>query len=120
MLDKLYYYKAYAVSVVDGDSLHLEIDIGFHLIAFKANSRLAGINAPELNSKDPEVRAKAQAAKAALADLVILSDLVVKSEKLDKYGRPLVRIYAKQSDGTWLDVNKKLVDDGHAIGGYLE
>jgi micrococcal nuclease len=58
----VYIYNARLINVVDGDTLDLEIDLGFG-IRYTTRVRLARINTPELNSKNPEEREKAKQAK---------------------------------------------------------
>lgn len=43
-----YRYRAIVVSVYDGDTITVDIDLGFHL-TLKTSVRLARINAPELS-----------------------------------------------------------------------
>ena len=45
-----WFYKAKVTRVIDGDTLDVDIDLGFG-IRFKTRIRLAGINAPELRTK---------------------------------------------------------------------
>lgn len=48
-MDAAYRYRAYCERVVDGDTLQLRIDLGFH-IATTVPVRLYGVNAPELRT----------------------------------------------------------------------
>lgn len=50
------------VRVVDGDTVDLKLDLGFHIV-MTDRFRLAGIDTPELTDPDPNVRARAQQAK---------------------------------------------------------
>lgn len=88
----MYTYNAKVVRVVDGDTVVLDIDLGF-TIHWKSSCRLYGINTPELNSRDKDEKLKALEAKNFLIqELPVGSDVVINSKKLDKYGRPLVEI----------------------------
>lgn len=133
----------------DGDSVWLMMDKGEYQYS-NANCRLFGINAPELNDKDPEVRKKAQNSREYLTGLLggpvpcphdwVTSvdqstrfcriccqvdklkitgpkELFVRSEKLDKYGRPLATIWTSQEDfGDYAkSVNQAMIDAGHAV-----
>lgn len=73
-------YPATVVSVHDGDTCRLRIDLGFDL-TITYNVRCYGINAPELNT-DP---GKAAAAYARLL-LPAGSKVTVTSHGYDKYG----------------------------------
>jgi len=93
----IYVYKAKLVKVVDGDTVDLEIDLGFN-IKFTTRVRFAKINTPELRSKDPNERQKAKQAKNFVIkwfqkynnNCIIES---IKKPKKGKYGRYIVYIY---------------------------
>lgn len=58
----MYQYKAKLLKWVDGDTLLVEIDLGFYCTR-EERIRLARINAPELKSEIPFQRRKAKHAK---------------------------------------------------------
>jgi endonuclease YncB( thermonuclease family) len=105
----MYDYHAQMISITDGDSAHIEIDLGLKIF-HRTNCRLFGINTPELNSTDPIIRTKAQAAKARLAELIEGKKTLVYSHALDKYGRPLVTIFL---DGE--NINQRMIAEGFAV-----
>jgi len=104
----MYEYKAVCVSVRDGDSAWLEIDMGLR-IYHKANCRLFGINTPELNSTDTVQREKAVAAKARLTELIAGKAMTIISKGFDKFGRSLVTIFI---DGN--NINQQMIVEGFA------
>ena len=59
----MYSYKAKIVRWVDGDTVILDIDLGFY-VTRQERVRLARINAPELNSTVPYQVRKAKSARA--------------------------------------------------------
>jgi micrococcal nuclease len=61
----MYTYKATIVRWIDGDTVLLDIDLGFNIIR-QERIRLARINATELNSKIPFQVRKAKHARAVL------------------------------------------------------
>ena len=99
----MYNYKAKLNRIIDGDTVNLTIDLGFRM-TMTANCRLAGINAPELSTKDGQV------SKVFLSNLMTSDVYSIESAKLDKYGRPVVIIG---------DINKKMVEAGMAVP-YME
>lgn len=111
MTNNLYNYKAKLLKVVDGDTLRLEIDLGF-TIRWVSNCRLYGINTPEINAQDVSVRLKALEAKQYVTDN-LPTDLFIKSVSLDKYGRPLVHVYFDKNYSRCL--NEELLEKGYAI-----
>jgi micrococcal nuclease len=112
MVNSLFTYKATVVRVLDGDSVELIIDLGF-TVQWKSICRLYGINTPELRSKNANEKARAIAAKEfTKANLNEGSIVIIKSEELDKYGRPLVNIYCGEDYNIHLNV--LLVEKGLA------
>jgi endonuclease YncB( thermonuclease family) len=86
----MYQYKAVVRSVTDGDTIHVDIDLGFNIVMRNAIVRLAGINAPE--TKTPEGRVS----KTYLTErLPVGTELLLVSHKdeTEKYGRILGTIY---------------------------
>lgn len=106
----LYNYLARVVRVVDGDTIELEIDLGFKL-KYRSTCRMYGINTPELRVADQKVAA--QAAKNAVQEMLPAGTGVrIESRELDKYGRPLAEVYLDGRLETSL--NQWLIDNGHA------
>ena len=102
------------LNVVDGDTLDVEIDLGFS-IKVKQRLRLSRINTPELRSSDPDLKAKALLAKNFLNDsLVDKSNICLYTIKTEKYGRYLAEVYLKEVDGSLTSINDLLLDNGLA------
>jgi micrococcal nuclease len=101
-----YEYRARVIRVVDGDTVHLEVDLGFD-VRRQDSFRLTGINAPERGT--PE----GVAATGHLVELLNrVGPLVVYTTKdrREKYGRYLARLVMGE-----VDINQAMVDDGHAV-----
>ncbi len=99
----MYNYKAIVNRVIDGDTINMTIDLGFRL-SYTANCRLAGINAPELDTQE------GKDSRDALKLLVGQGQEVdVYSKGLDKYGRPIVVIRHHR-----IDVNIEMIKKGYA------
>lgn len=95
-----YCYKATIIKVKDGDTISADVDLGFFAF-LRLTFRVARINTPELNAADPEVRLKAQAAKARLADLLADPAVMIRSFKpyaTDKYGRWIAEILNSKNE----------------------
>jgi micrococcal nuclease len=97
-----YIYKAKVVRWVDGDTVDLDVDLGFR---FHANMRfrLLGLDTPERGQLN-YVEASNLSKSLAPVDKTVLIQ-TVKDEKADKYGRYLVTI---ESDG--VSVNASLLE----------
>lgn len=110
-----YTYRAVAARTVDGDTVELEIDLGFD-IAHSITVRLAGIDAPE--KRTVKTRPAALATQARLAQLIERAlgtkTLVVSTEKGDpkeKFGRYLALLF---NEGEPASFNDTLVAEGLA------
>ncbi len=113
---KMNIYKAELERVIDGDTLHVILDLGFKL-THREILRLRGINAPELSS--------AAGKKSAKALEKILKDvpfLIVKTTATDVYGRYVCDVYLGEKNrdpqeiadsGEYL--NQLLLDQGVAV-----
>lgn len=109
----LYCYKINRViKVVDGDTIDLEIDLGFD-VSITQRVRLYAINAPESRTRNKEEKKKGLAAKARLQELCKEGDLTLKSYGKGKYGRILGELYTNGSN-----INNILLSEGHAVQYY--
>ena len=105
----MYTYTAEVLKVVDGDTLQLNIDLGFRM-SFKANCRLNGLNTSELNSRVGDERLDALRSKEFLEEHCPAGKIMkVVSKKLDKYGRPLIELYDDE-----LNINELMIKEGYA------
>ena len=89
-----YVYAAKCVKVIDGDTLDLDIDLGFHVI-IRQRVRLRGIDTPELRGPD---KARAEKARDEVACYAMDVDLIIRTErdKTDKYGRMLADVWVDE------------------------
>ncbi len=109
----MYRYAAIPVRVVDGDTIVLNIDLGFHIhnIQFV---RLYGVNTPEIRGVNavPEGIIAREFTAAWLAGR---TDLVLHSRRYDereKYGRVLGTIYRGDEPES---LNDALIRTGNAV-----
>jgi micrococcal nuclease len=112
------YYVKKVSKVVDGDTIDVDIDLGFD-ISFTSRVRLAGIDTPESRTTDKIEKALGLEAKAYLKNAIDSSkSVVIKTEKMDsseKYGRILGWVYI---NGDTVSLNDMMINDGYAWG-YL-
>lgn len=88
-MDKqLYHYKAKVVSVYEGDTFTIDIDLGLHTWIRGEKIRLSRINAPELKGKE---RTKGLASRDFLKNLVLNKEIIIETVKdtKEKYERYL-------------------------------
>jgi micrococcal nuclease len=101
----MYQYASRLVRVIDGDTVVLELDLGFYQWRLGRSYRLARINAPEMST--PE----GLAARKALVDhLASVTAYFVMTQKADSFDRWIVELYA---DGA--NISDWLVAGGFAV-----
>lgn len=111
----MYEYRVKQVlKVLDGDTIDVEIDLGFD-ISITKRVRLAGIDTPESRTADKMEKSFGLESKAMLKQVLSAAKLVViKTEKPDsteKFGRVLGWLYL---DGANLSVNETMIASGYA------
>ena len=110
------YYVKKVNKVVDGDTIDVDIDLGFD-ISFSSRVRLAGIDTPESRTADKIEKALGIEAKAFLKhEIESAKSVVIKTEKMDsseKYGRILGWVFL---DGSEVSINQKMINEGYAWG----
>lgn len=109
----MYTYNAKLTRVIDGDTLDLQVDLGFGMFQVH-RFRLLGINAPEMHGPS---RKAGEDAKTALG--LLLKEhaaglqIVTVKDKSDKYGRYLATVYL--GDDRSKSVNELMIDAGQAV-----
>ena len=106
------YFVKNVLKVVDGDTVDVEIDLGFDLTK-KERVRLGGIDTPESRTRDLEEKKLGLQAKDYLKSLIMNADkLIVRTEKDGKFGRMIEYLYMNP-DAT-VSLNQMLIDEGFA------
>ncbi len=109
-----YLYRAVVVRVVDGDTIDVDIDLGFYVWIRKQRIRLIGIDAPETRGESrPEGLAATDYLKSLIDGQAIILRTVKGSDggdRDDSFGRWLGTIYHGD-----MDVNAEMIRAGHAI-----
>jgi micrococcal nuclease len=126
--DQLYVYRAKVLRVIDGDTVEVMVDLGFHVFR-QEKLRLFGINSPEIVG---QTHAEGIAAKRAMMGLIAgfgvtetdtligaadiatgNCNVVIRTRKDadDKYGRMLATI----TDKIGRDVNAEMIKLGFAV-----
>jgi len=109
-----YHYKAIVKSVYDGDTCTVDIDLGLKAWICDEKIRLYGINAPEIRGDE---RAKGLQSRDFLRETISGQEVLLQTfkDRKGKYGRYLANIWIRDENNNLIDVNKLLVDSGHAV-----
>ena len=106
----MYEYNVKILRVIDGDTVDVDIDLGFGVWLHKERVRMMGIDTPESRTRDLEEKAMGLEAKNYLTNKIKACDaLRVKTEKDGKYGRMLGWLYEGDAN-----INMIMVTDGYA------
>ena len=109
----MFEYKCKMVRVVDGDTVDVDIDLGFGVWLKKQRIRLYAIDTPESRTSDDVEKVYGLAAKDFLIKWTNAGDLTLKTFKdgKGKFGRILGELWF----GKTHNINQILVDNHHAV-----
>ena len=108
----MYEYNCKIVRVIDGDSIIIDIDLGFSHFIHNESIRLYGVDCPECRSRDKEEKAAGLAAKEFVEDALHVGGIYrLQTKEKGKFGRYLGTIYL--TDDT--SINAALVKERLAV-----
>ena len=116
----MYEYRCKVVKVVDGDTVDVDIDLGFGLWLKKQRIRLYGIDTPESRTRDKVEKRFGLKAKDYLTKrLEEGAILKTRLDKRGKFGRILGEFILLEAEGTRyempVNVNQEMVEQHHAV-----
>ena len=116
----MYEYRCKVVKIIDGDTVDVDIDLGFGVWLKKERIRLYGIDTPESRTRDLEEKKYGLAAKEFLTKM--LDDeggIILKTHKdaEGKFGRILGELWRTTEYGDQ-PITQYLVDKHHAVRYY--
>ena len=108
-------YQCKIVRVVDGDTVDVDIDLGFGIWLRNQRIRMYGIDTPESRTRDLGEKKYGKAATAYLVNWTNAGGIVLKTYKdgKGKYGRILGELWYAD-----VNINKKMVEEHHAVEYY--
>lgn len=109
-------YNVKVLKVIDGDTVDVDIDLGFGIILTDERVRILGIDTPESRTSDKIEKVYGLAAKARLTELLLQESILItyddkKGEDMKgKFGRVLgdFRFGGRT-------VSEILIEEGHAV-----
>ena len=118
----MYEYRCKIIRVVDGDTVDVDIDLGFGVWMHKERIRLHGIDTPESRTRDLEEKKYGLLAKEQIESFMpvgSMQTLVTVKDKVGKFGRILGKflIHDKKTDAQ-MTINDWMIREHHAVAYY--
>ena len=112
----MYQYKCKINKVLDGDTVDIDLDLGFNIILANQRVRMAGIDTPESRTTNKEEKPRGILSKKKLTEKLPVGSWqkinTIKSDNNDdKFGRILGEFILE--DGT--NVNNWLIENNYAV-----
>jgi micrococcal nuclease len=112
----MYEYSATIRRVVDGDTVDVDIDLGFGVILSNQRIRLYGIDTPESRTRDPIEKVFGKMAGSFLKDkLGKRCTLRTRMDGKGKFGRILGEFITEDSEDDGMTVNEIMIRDNLAV-----
>ena len=112
----MYEYRCKIVKIIDGDTVDVDIDLGFGVWLHKERVRLYGIDTPESRTRDLEEKKYGLAAKDFLTGMLDDDQIILKThkDKTGKFGRILGELW-RTSNYTDKSINTYMIEKYHAV-----
>ena len=118
----MYEYRTKLLRVVDGDTVDVDIELGFGVVLSDERVRIMGIDTPESRTSDKVEKLFGLAAKNRLKELLgkqpILRTQIAKDgeDMKGKFGRVLgdFSVYDAKAD-CWRPATEVLIEEGHCV-----
>jgi len=112
----MYQYKCKIIKVLDGDTVDIDLDLGFNIVLVNQRVRMAGIDTPESRTTNKEEKPRGLLSKKKLAEkLPVGSWQIIETQRSDnnddKFGR-ILGVFILE-DGTKL--NDWLIKNNYAV-----
>ena len=112
----MFEYSCKLIKVIDGDTIDIDIDLGFGVWLRNQRIRMYGIDTPESRTRDLEEKKYGLAAKAFLTEMLDDSQLTLKTHKDErgKFGRILGEIW-RTTNFADQSINDYMIEKHHAV-----
>ena len=108
----MYEYKVTVDRVIDGDTVDVDIHLGFNVVLSKQRVRLHGIDTPESRTRNKEEKVRGLISKEYLKNICESSSIRLQSKDRGKFGRILGVLY---KDNETISINQKMCEEGYAV-----
>jgi len=111
----MYEYKVTIDRIIDGDTVDVDIDLGFDVVLTKKRVRLYGIDTPESRTRDKEEKVRGLLSKSFLQlQCPVGSYVKLISHDIGKFGRILGELFEYNTDNE-VSINQVMCDEGFAV-----
>lgn len=114
----MYEYRATIVKVIDGDTVDVDIDLGFNVVLQDERVRIAGIDTPESRTRDKTEKLFGLAAKQYVKDAMPVGSMQVLKTEIDKSGEDKKGKFGRILGDFLIDDNRitdMMIESGHAV-----
>ena len=112
----MYEYKATVVKIIDGDTVDVDIDLGFGIVLKDERVRIMGIDTPESRTSDKVEDVFGEAAKARVGQL--MGETAILKTQINKNGEDMKGKFGRVL-GDFIIVGKPVTEimckSGHAV-----
>ena len=116
----MYEYRCKIVKIIDGDTVDVDIDLGFGVWMHKERIRLYGIDTPESRTRDLDEKKYGLIAKSWIEKFMpvgSMQTLITQKDKSGKFGRILGKF--RVNDGHYdIILNDWMISNHHAVAYY--
>jgi len=114
-------YDVTLLKVIDGDTVDVDIDLGFGITLRDERVRIMGIDTPESRTSDKVEDLFGEAAKARVKELMVEGMRLITTE--DKHGEDMKGKFGRVLGDFWVQRNEDkkekltdvLIEEGHAV-----
>ena len=119
----MYEYRIEVVRVVDGDTVDVNIDLGFGVWLKKERVRLYGIDTPESRTRDLEEKKYGLMAKDFVKKYMPVHSIQTLATNVDKsgedergkFGRILGTFFVEDEENYTVSLNEMMISHHHAV-----
>ena len=108
----MYEYKALINRVIDGDTVDIDIDLGFGIWMKDERVRVMGIDTPELRTRNKKEKKFGYEVRDYLREKILNKVVTLECGEFDKYGRLLIKI---KCYGEECSINQWLINNDYAF-----
>ena len=111
----MYEYKVTIDRIIDGDTVDVDINLGFDVVLTKKRVRLYGMDTPESRTRNLEEKARGLLSKRFLQlQCPVGSYVKLISHDIGKFGRILGELFEYNTDNE-VSINQVMCNEGFAV-----